>query len=342
MKNDSKAINWLGAKYFFSILLPPLVLQIVISIIVFYIEAESHNIIFEEIELNQVKQISKSMANDFNVALSSLIFLADQHELQRLLDGDFTEKKDLNEMILSFSKMFGLFDQIRYLDETGMEIVRINFNKSRPKVVPENQLQSKAKRYYFKDTMRLERGEVYVSSFDLNVEKGEIEQPLKPMIRFGTPVFDKKGKKRGVIILNYFGAKLLSNLDQYSTLTSGNLSLLNSQGFWLKGPSPEYEWGFMYEDRKNTATFGNLYSDSWLMMKSTFSGQFSTIDGMFTFTTIYPLAEASKSIIGLKRTYESSSVRLEDISYYWKIVSHVTPDVLNIRAIASKNQALML
>ena len=31
----------------------------------------------------------------------------------------------------------------------------------------------------------------------LNIEGGQIERPLKPMLRFGTPVFDINGYKKG-------------------------------------------------------------------------------------------------------------------------------------------------
>jgi hypothetical protein len=50
---------------------------------------------------------------------------------------------------------------------------------------------------------------VFASPLDLNIERGEIELPLKPMIRFGTPVCDLEGRSQGVVLLNYFGDKLI-------------------------------------------------------------------------------------------------------------------------------------
>ena len=44
--------------------------------------------------------------------------------------------------------------------------------------------------------------EVYISPFDLNIENKQIEVPLKPMIRFGTPIKDHNGKNNGIIIGN--------------------------------------------------------------------------------------------------------------------------------------------
>ena len=106
-------------------------------------------------------------------------------------------------MFFSFSKEIRNYDQIRFIDETGQEIIRVDFDGGRPESIPQKLLQNKAERYYFKDTMKLGRREVYVSPLDLNVENGQVEQPHRPMIRFGTPIFDHLGQKRGVIIINY-------------------------------------------------------------------------------------------------------------------------------------------
>jgi hypothetical protein len=48
---------------------------------------------------------------------------------------------------------------------------------------------------------------VYLSLLDLNIEREQIEQPPKPMIRFGTPVFDRSGRKNGILLFNYLGDK---------------------------------------------------------------------------------------------------------------------------------------
>jgi len=56
--------------------------------------------------------------------------------------------------------------------------------------VPDKELQKKGKRYYFSDSFKLKPGQIFVSPLDLNVEHGHLEKPIKPMIRFGTPVVD--------------------------------------------------------------------------------------------------------------------------------------------------------
>ena len=102
---------------------------------------------------------------------------------------------------MDFSKTKGLYDQVRFLDENGMEVIRVNFNQGQPYIVPKDKLQNKAKRYYFADTIKLDPGQVFCVTLDLNIERGQIEQPLKPMIRFGTPVAYTEGRKRGIVLL---------------------------------------------------------------------------------------------------------------------------------------------
>ncbi len=124
---------------------------------------------------------------------------------------------------------------------------------------------------------------------------------------------------------------MLNTCVDLSTLTTAHLYLLNSKGYFLKGRNAEEEWGFLFDDRKEL-TFENRFPDAWSKVKESYSGQFMNEQGLFTHTSLYPLSEASKSIAGLSNTYKRSAVRLEDISYYWKIISHAPPDVLTSRA----------
>jgi len=347
---------WSVVKRFLTIFLPLAALMGAIIMVVYYTEAKGEKTIIETNETHHIAVLPESIISDFRSVVSDLMFLSEQHELQRMFEsieslpvqvnltqiGDY--QRDLADNFLKFSKRKRLYDQIRFLNETGMEVVRVNFNNGKPYIVPEEQLQFKGKRYYFEDTFQLEQGEVFVSPFDLNIEQGKIEQPLKPMIRFGTPVFDSHGKKRGIVLLNYLGAKLIHNLEMARGDRPGQMMLLNSDGFWLKGPKPEDEWGFMFASRSEDVnrTFGNAFPDAWQSISGAESGQFYTADGLFTFETVYTLAEAQKSSTGSGKAFEPSAARLEGKKYYWKIVSHISPDILNARAHRVLSELLLL
>ena len=124
-----------------------------------------------------------------------------------------------------------------------------------------------------------------MSRFDLNVENKEIERPYKPMLRITYPVDTEKGKRIGLMVMNLLGAKIMEQLAQIGVNSSGDIYLVNDQGHWLKGPSPEDEWRFMFEDFV-TNSLASAYPEEWKRIASVENGQFVTGQGLFTFYSI--------------------------------------------------------
>ncbi|MBT3370957.1 MAG: hypothetical protein HOA08_20545 [Rhodospirillaceae bacterium] len=217
---------------------------------------------------------------------------------------------------LTFSRTKGIYDQIRLLDATGQERERVNYNNGYPASVPKEKLQNKGKRYYFTDTIKLNRGEFFISPLDLNIEGGKVEMPVKPMIRIGTPVFDRQGRKRGVVLLNYFGGRMLGEFDRSMGADHSRAWLLNGQGYWLKGPSDDLEWGFMRQRPK--ASMAQLYPEAWQRMLAADKGQFENEQGLWTFATAVPLIEGQKTSSGTHEAFAPSRSELESRDYFWK------------------------
>ncbi|MDA3915731.1 MAG: hypothetical protein PF690_01975 [Deltaproteobacteria bacterium] len=228
------------------------------------------------------------ITHNFAAIISDILYLSRQNELLTLIDGEtIGSTKPISKEYLEFSRFKGVYDQIRYLDEKGMEIVRVDYKNGQPSVVKDDQLQFKGDRYYFKDSIRLKAQEVFVSPLDLNIEKGKIEHPLKPMIRFGIPVFNTIGQKRGVVLLNYLGNQMLESIKKAAKLSGENIMLLNSDGYWLCSPNQQDEWGFMIKDREDK-TFPARFPEAWKHISGSQQTQFHTGNGLFTSATIYP------------------------------------------------------
>ena len=83
----------------------------------------------------------------------------------------------------------------------------------------------------------------------------------------------------------YFILNKLSQLDRFKLSPS---ILLNKDGYWLKGPNSDEEWGFMYKDRMGL-TFESKYKEEWKRIKNNEEGQFITSNGMFTYSSIRPI-----------------------------------------------------
>ncbi len=332
--------------------------------VVYFSQTGVHLKAMKERQLYSVDLKREYAVADIRSIATDLGFLSKGRNLDKLLHSkglsDPQAKAALGAEFLRFSSSKGLYDQIRLLGETGMEIVRVNFNEGRPSIVPGGKLQNKGRRYYFTDVLRLDEGDVFVSPLDLNIERGAIERPLessirpgsavferlwnagrdgkyaKPMIRFGTPVFDHQGRKRGIVLLNYFAGHLLDRLAEveraeafaeHGRQCASQSVLLNSDGYWLAGPNLEHGWGFMYDDGKDL-TFGNAYPEAWQQIRLQESGQVETEDGLFTFATVSPLLEGQTSSSGSAEAFAPSKATLGAKQYRWKIVSCIPASTL--------------
>ncbi|MGZ5054593.1 MAG: PAS domain-containing sensor histidine kinase, partial [Methylobacter sp.] len=68
----------------------------------------------------------------------------------------------------------------------------------------------------------------------------------------------------------------------------GALWLLNAKGYWLIGPDPEDEWGFLYPERKDKR-FANDYAEAWAsIIEHPERQQFMANCDLFTYCEILP------------------------------------------------------
>lgn len=276
-------------------------------------------------EFNHVGLQSEIIVAELQSVVSDLQILADSGTLQAYLrEGSDADRAALESEFLRFSEYKQFYDQVRFLNDEGMEVVRVNLLADGPESVSQAKLQSKADRYYFSETLRLERGGIFVSPFDLNVENGVLEQPIKPTIRFGAPVFDDTGRKRGIVVLNYLGNELLDKLEQAARNAPGEVALLNADGYWLRGEKPEEEWAFMYPERGDRSC-AVKYPDVWSVVATENRGQLTTGEGLFTFATVYPLVSERGPRASERGISANGAIAGADSGYHWHVFSRVPP-----------------
>ena len=306
---------------FFGIVAPLAMLAVILSILYDgrHFEAERSAILTRERSYLQEQQ--QKIANIFSLVVSDLNFLTNSWEIHEILIKNNTITLDnLKKKIVAFSVKRDIYDQVRLLDITGMEIARADKRENGAVIVPENELQNKSERYYFRNAIGLSKNSIYISRFDLNKEHGIVEEPYKPVIRFSAPVFDAQKQCRGIVVLNYLGNNLLEELERTaSTETHGQPLLVNREGYWLKGLLPEDAWGFMIRDRSEQ-TIKNRFPEIWHKISSSESGQISTPAGLFTFQTLYPLREPQK--------FHAENI-IAGNELYWKLISFLPHEQLN-------------
>ncbi|MCL7421681.1 MAG: PAS domain S-box protein [Methylobacter sp.] len=267
---------------------------------------------------------SQAIAEELGMLHGDILYLRDQPVLNDWLRREAPQILErLGADLLAFVKYRQLYDQIRFLDAQGREKIRINWNQGQPMIVPAQELQDRSELYFVERTLALNKDEIYISSFDLSIERGQIEQPIKPVIRFGTPVFDRRGQKRGIILLNYRGQRLIDRFRAISEQSIGSLWLLNDQGYWLSGARPEDEWGFMYPDRQERM-FASDYKAAWSsIIEHPERQQFMADGDFFSYRAIIP-----KSLFGEDR----DGVIAGDER--WLLVARVPSEMLAERSVA--------
>jgi signal transduction histidine kinase len=205
-------------------------------------------------DVNNKENIISEILGNFR---EDLLFLSHETELIRYMDSDDVEFKNMQKEflakeLLEFSKQKKDYYQLRYIDETGQEIIRIDYDGINSKIVSEELLQNKANRYYFQNTMNLNKNEVFVSPLDLNIEKGILENrgtsskpSYVPVIRYGTPVFDSQNNPRGILITNIYANYVLNPINE-ENIGGVDVFLINKDGYYLHNPEINKEFGFMH------------------------------------------------------------------------------------------------
>ena len=233
-EEQARIKKWHDTYHFLKILLPMLLVLAIVLWIFYQSDVKQLRVSTESNNKQVIHLASQSIADEQSMLQGDVLYLSEHSSLHQWLDTRSNSAKlHLADDLLNFTRQRKIYDQVRFVDENGHEVVRINWNSGKPEIVKQDKLQNKINRYYVRDSLSLDKGEIYISPFDLNIENQQIEQPLKPMIRIATSVFDHAGHKRGVIILNYLGQHLLNRIRQLHNQTKGDLWLLNSNGYWL-------------------------------------------------------------------------------------------------------------
>ncbi|MHB1116329.1 diguanylate cyclase domain-containing protein [Sideroxydans sp.] len=208
----------------------------------------------------QVQRTSATLMADLREASTDTMLLADdsllQHQSVQAMDM-------LAERFISLARFHPHYQQIRFIDVSGMERVRVNSVGGKVWRVAEDELQDKSGRDYFQEAVSLPANSLRLSHLDLNIEHGQIERPLNPMLRFSVPVVSPRGRRLGVVVINYGVAPVLVKLFNTEDPSGLRMMLLNAQGAWLAGGAEQDRWGDMLEHGR---TFKQADPQAWSML----------------------------------------------------------------------------
>jgi PAS domain S-box-containing protein len=179
------------------------------------------------------------------------------------------------------SQLRGNYAQIRFINTLGEEIVRTELINGQAQHVIATKLRNKSGRYYFKKSMAQQKGEVYISPLDLNIEDGKVVEPYQPTIRAGIKVFDNDNKLLGISLVNYQAKQLIDTLQTLAPSFNDHIILITPQGHSLIQPNNKESLTF--EPKNN---FSSQYPNLWKLTQQSAQGQLPFQGHYFTFANI--------------------------------------------------------
>lgn len=310
---DSNTTDSLRKKFwlqFFCFFLPALIFITIMHVVIIIYENNAMTEVIHHQEKLYLLKKAEHVFNKVEGVIADLLNLSENHELEaffanknkhhlRLATGDF----------FYISKVRGRYAQIRFIDLNGAEIIRIDKDVKQSPPIKKPDVQNQLLSRYFKESIVLGHGEVYISSFYLENHTTGMEKPLIPIIYFGTPVFDSSGNLQGCIIINYKAEDLIGSHVQNPAYFDSDGRMNKNEANWLIGISGEKPME-LSDYNGQIPQFESLFPNMWKTISTTFKGQVDNSLGLLTYFTVYPGVsedEKSRKMIGRLRGNETTS-----------------------------------
>lgn len=146
----------------------------------------------------------------------------------------------LQMLFTAFSRTHRDYVTIRYVgvENDGRELLRVENRAGSIEITPPNELQRLGGSDYFKATLALSKGQIYLSEFDFAQDWGVSELLRRPTLRASTPVFSPSGKLFGMVVISMGVPGLFSSAAK--TLPVGTQAYIaDMSGQYLLHPEPQ-------------------------------------------------------------------------------------------------------
>ena len=167
-----------------------------------------------------------------------------QSEILKQYLSNELQQETIENYFLDIKKSLPCLRQIRFVDNNGMEKVKITGTpiglfkeKAISKIVPVSELLNKSNKMHIQKFLALEKGQIGLSNIELYKEKGKVIDPKQAILRIGMSVYDNLEEQQGIIVFNIC-LKTFFKLLNKSTLY--NVYLIDNVGRFLNHHNLEY------------------------------------------------------------------------------------------------------
>ncbi len=267
------------------------------SLILYTLKAEQTHVISSLIQQNESQDSNTAFLVDnyMDEIVENLKLIRDADEVQLYLNSP--HEAPLSEVEAMFQRVMvnkNDYDQLRLLDSTGNEIVRVdNLSETQVHLTTKDALQFKGNRYYFQETQTLQHNEVFISPLDLNMENGDVEIPYKPVVRFATPLFNQNNVFQGILIINYKAEYFITLLEEHKAhegLDNYWFYIVNKNGEFILHHDENNNFSYMFKET-NHLNFSLVNQSAWDTIKK---GDMGTIKTDKTLITFYDLLQKTR------------------------------------------------
>jgi diguanylate cyclase (GGDEF)-like protein/PAS domain S-box-containing protein len=287
-------------------------------------------------EVKHIQSAPFILTENFETISADLMLLqSDEYIRSYIESSDNSTLLRLKERFTFFAKSRAIYHQVRLIDENGMEVIRINNNNGEVQMVQDNELQDKSNRYYFKETNKLGKNEIFISPLDPNIEHGILETPLRPTTRFGIPIFSKTGKNKGIVLLNYDFKPTLSKFSEHFVSTESiEYSIITFDGSYILSQDAEKEFS-------STHSFADDHTSVWDKLLKSERSQTKSEEGIFTILVFKPITLMQEYLSKSLKNINMVGVEGDATQRKLAIVSHITSK-LEFNFFASQSLRLIL
>ncbi|MHC1752310.1 PAS domain S-box protein [Humidesulfovibrio sp.] len=275
---------------YFVLLFLPLALVVLGGAFVYWSqEATARLAVLQSREMARVVREVQTLEMAYATRTADVAFLAERIGAE--LEHGRNPAKNIDELLQAFATVKGDYLAVRYLDAKGMEAARQGHTPEALACSLLSRLKDRSGQPAFRKAMTTPAK----SELLVHISRMELAQPdsrpdsqpaaMQPVLHFSSPVRSRGGDCAGLVVLSLDGNVPLDRLRQAEGASLGRPLLVNQQGYWLLGPSPGQEWGFLLPGRAG-ATVEAVWPGAWERMRGGGQGQFLHAGALYSFGTV--------------------------------------------------------
>ncbi|ADV47551.1 signal transduction histidine kinase [Cellulophaga algicola DSM 14237] len=142
---------------------------------------------------------SDQLLNLYETSKKKVLFFKDLAEANYRKNKTFN---DIRDVLYLFLKNEDNYFQARIINTKGQEVLKIENMYNSISIYEHKYLEDKSNRYYFQESLKLKKGQLFISNLDLNIENNKVELPYRPTVRFFTKIYSPDQDLLGIVGLN--------------------------------------------------------------------------------------------------------------------------------------------